>query len=204
LIEFTFEAARDATKLSQTVLSTDDPEIAELGRRFGIEVPFMRPDALAADDTATIDVLVHLCRWMESKGRNFDAICLLQPTSPDRSGKLIDECILRFEASDSDALVTVTEVPTKYNPMWTYWLDDTGELLPTTGGGVPVPRRQLLRHAYVRDGRIYLTRTRVILEQNSLYGNKVVGYPLDPGFNIDSPEDLEAFRRFVADSQSNA
>src|SRR6266542_734123 len=93
LLQYTAEAALGAKRLSRVILSTEDEEIAEVGRRCGIEVPFMRPLELAQDDTPTLPVLQHAVRTLEGAGVRYDAICLLQPTVPLRPSHAIDACI---------------------------------------------------------------------------------------------------------------
>ena len=198
LLAYSVESALAAQYVSDVIVSTEDHEIAEIARSLGAEVPFMRPANLAIDTTATIDVLVHLCQWMSDQGRNYDAICLLQPTSPQRTGAMIDECISAFEESKADSLITVNQVPHQYNPHWVYWMNDDATLELTTGGTVPIPQRQLLPPAFHRDGRIYLTKTQVIVESKSLFGNSVMGHEVVKGINIDTPEDLKAFEDYVA------
>jgi CMP-N-acetylneuraminic acid synthetase len=97
LIYYTIDAAQQSRKLTSVIVSTDDEEIAVTSRHFGVDVPFMRPAELGSDQTLTIDVLIHVCHWMIDQGRRYDAVCLLQPTSPQRSGELIDKCIEAFE-----------------------------------------------------------------------------------------------------------
>src|SRR2546426_5055707 len=84
LLEHAAVAALDAHRLSRIVLSTEDEEIAELGRRYGVEVPFLRPKALAEDTTPMLPVVQHALRMLTAAGDRFDAVCLLQPTNPLR------------------------------------------------------------------------------------------------------------------------
>src|SRR5690242_11248927 len=82
LLAYTADAALRAASLSRVVLSTDDPEIAEVGRECGIEVPFLRPHELAGDRTPTVPVMQDVVRRLEQQGDRYDATFLLQPTNP--------------------------------------------------------------------------------------------------------------------------
>jgi CMP-N,N'-diacetyllegionaminic acid synthase len=190
LIAWTAEAARAATRLSRVVLSTDDEEIAEVGRRAGLDVPFMRPAELALDSTPSLPVLQHVVRTLEASGERYDATCLLQPTSPLREPATIDRCIELLESSGADSVVTVLPVPAEYNPHWVFFQDPAGALVPAMPGPL-IPRRQDLPAAFHREGQVYVTRRDVLIEQSSLYGAKTVGYAIDPraSVNIDTPED---------------
>src|SRR5689334_14280721 len=75
LLQWTAEAALSAKRLSKVILTTDDKEIAETGRRCGIEVPFLRPAELALDSTPTLPVLQHAVRSLEQAGERYEAVC---------------------------------------------------------------------------------------------------------------------------------
>jgi len=191
LLQYTAEAALACQQLSRTVLSTEDEQIATLGRRCGLDVPFLRPAHLAHDDTPMLPVVQHALRCLAKMGDDYDAVCLLQPTSPLRSTEDIDGCIGLLLSSGADAVVTTLPVPPEHNPHWVYLTDETGLLRLSTGAGTPIPCRQQLPAAVHREGSVYVTRTRVVLGQDSLYGERLVGYPMAPerSVNIDDPED---------------
>jgi len=193
LLQYTAEAALGSKRLARVILTTEDPEIAELGRKCGLEVPFLRPLELAEDDTPTLPVLQHAVQVLEETGECFDAICLLQPTSPLRTSEDIDACIKLFLEKDADCVMTVLPVPAHYNPHWVYFPGPDGCLHLSTGEPEPIPRRQMLPPAFHRDGSVYVTRRDVLMEKNSLYGSKAAGYSIDPNrsMNLDTMEDWE-------------
>jgi CMP-N-acetylneuraminic acid synthetase len=199
LIEYTAEAALAARRLARVILSTDDPEIAAVGRRSGLDVPFMRPPELARDDTPSLPVLQHAVRWLEEREECYDAICLLQPTHPLRRPETIDGCITLLEESDADSVLTTLPVPIHHHPHWVYLRGEDGLLRLATGETAPPPRRQALAPAFHREGSVYVTRRDVLIEGNSLYGRRVVGYPADPerSINIDGPEEWEQAERLI-------
>ncbi len=191
LLAYTAAAALAAQHLSRVVLSTDDEQIAAVGRACDIEVPFLRPAELAQDHSPTLPVVQHALRTLEAAGEQFDAVCLLQPTNPLRRAVDIDACITLFEREQADSVVTVLPVPAEYNPHWVYFRAADGSLRLSTGESTPIPRRQALPPAFHREGSVYVTRRDVILEENSLYGQRVLGVELDPArsVNIDTPDD---------------
>ncbi len=201
LIAWTIDQARKALLLNYFMVNTDDEQIAETARQYGAQVPFLRPTELAADETPTLDVVEHTLRFFGSKGQNFDAVCLLQPTSPFRPDGLIDQAIKTFIESDADALVTVRPVPDEFNPHWVFEPDEQGFLKIATGDTEIIPRRQELPPAYFRDGSIYLTKSEVILERHSLYGEKLAYLVMPdnvPYINLDTPSDWEQAERIIA------
>ncbi|NER12176.1 acylneuraminate cytidylyltransferase family protein [Leptobacterium flavescens] len=175
LLEYTCNSVKKSKLLTQTVLSTEDPEIIAVAEKLGIEVPFVRPSELSEDASPTIGVVKHALEYFRERDIYFDAVCLLQLTTPFREDGLIDKAVQKFRDQDLDALVSVLKVPHEYNPHWTFKTDDSDRLVIATGEKDIISRRQELPAAYHRDGAIYITRSEIVLEQNSLYGSKL-GY----------------------------
>lgn len=200
LLQYTAEAALAATRLSRVILSTDDSEIAACGKAIGLDVPFLRPPELARDDTPTLPVLQHAVRELERAGDCYDAICLLQPTNPMRRSEDIDACIALLSRTQADSVITVLSVPPEHNPHWVYFRDENGFLKLSTGETAPVPRRQLLPPAFHREGSVYVVRRGVLMEKHSLYGDKIVGYPMEPSrsVNIDTLADWSRAEALLA------
>lgn len=203
LLAYTAESALAAKLLSKVVLSTEDDEIAETGRRLGLEV-LERPPALAEDTTPMTPVVVDAVRRLESGSDRFDAICLLQPTNPLRRSEDIDACIDLLDKSSADSVVSVLPVPDAYNPKWVYWGQPDGTVVLSSGETEPMTRRQDLPRAFCRDGSVYVTRRDVLFEFGNLYGTTIQRYEMDPSFsvNIDTVKDWEAAERLVSSNGS--
>lgn len=192
LINYTIQTAKESKLLTEFIVSTDDNEIAEVSRSAGAWVPFIRPSHLAKDTTPTVPVIKHAIEYMESVNKNFDAICILQPTSPFRPNGLLDKCIEKFISMEAETLISVKKVPDHYNPHWVFEEDDKGISRISTGEKKIIPRRQLLPDTFYRDGMFYIVRTDVLLKGESLFGERVVNYKSEGlNINIDSKEDWE-------------
>lgn len=200
LLQYTAEAALRSRHLSRLILSTDEEQVAEVGRRCGLEVPFIRPAELAEDKTPMLPVIQHAVRWVEGKGDHFDAVCLLQPTNPLRLPEDIDACIELLASSAADAAVTMLPVPPEHNPHWVYFRAADGLLSLSTGEPAPIPRRQDLPPAFHREGSVYVTRRDVVMEENSLYGKRLVGHLMEAArsVNIDTPADWDRAEYLLA------
>jgi CMP-N-acetylneuraminic acid synthetase len=203
LLAYTAESALAARTLARVVLSTEDEEIACIGRELGLDVPFMRPLELARDDTPMLPVVQHAVRTLEESGDRCDAICLLQPTNPLRRAEDIDACIAELERTGADAVVTVLPVPAEHNPHWVYFVSGDGMLRLSTGEATPIPRRQELPPAYHREGSVYVTRRDTLMERDSLYGDRVAGYAMEPArsVNIDDLEDWARAEQLIGAAQ---
>jgi N-acylneuraminate cytidylyltransferase len=191
LLQYTIEAARKTTGIDRLIFSSEDEELRTLAKSFGAEVPFERPADLAQDTSGSLGVIQHALQTLDKQGDHYDAVCLLQVTNPFRTTALIDEAIDTFKKNEMDALVSVLKVPHEYNPHWVFEANDNGQLHIATGEKEIIKRRQELPDAYIRDGAIYITKTSVILNDNSLFGDSL-GYIIsDPErhVNIDTMED---------------
>lgn len=172
LIAWTFDAAQAAGSLAQVIVSTDDPAIAAAARAAGIDVPFERPAALAADDTPMLDVLVHALRELDRAHDRVEVVVLLQPTSPFRTADHIDAAVTLLAQSGADSVVSVIAVPHRFVPESLMRLD--GEQLTPYAGEIGVTRRQDKPLLYARNGPAVLAvRRDVLLEQRSLYGRNI-------------------------------
>lgn len=205
LIAHTIEAASASHAFDRVILSTDDEAIAEAGRALGCEVPFLRPAALAEDDTPHLPVIQHAVRWLaDHAGYQPDAVMILQPTSPLRTAADIHASIALLETSGADSVLSVSEIPVHAHPMRALRVDDAGAaVLFVTGEGVRhrINRRQDLPAAWVMNGAIYICRVRVLFaDPPSLYGNRVVVHrmPATRGLSIDDAHDWAEAERALA------
>ncbi len=199
LINYTIEAALEAASLTKIIVSTDSLDIAVTAKEAGVEAPFLRPVELAQDHTPTLPVIQHVIHWLKEKGESYDAVCLLQPTNPFRPVGFIDRAIKKFIESGADSLVSVLPVPTEYNPHWVFEPIQNGYLKIATGESRIIPRRQELPVAYFRDGSVYITKTNILLEKDSLYGDTITYIEADPTYhvNIDTLEDWKKAEELV-------
>jgi CMP-N-acetylneuraminic acid synthetase len=209
LVAHTCDAARASRTLTRVVVSTDDEEVAATAQRLGVEVPFLRPRTLAADDTPMLDVLLDLVTTLERDAYRPDAVVLLQPTSPFRRAQHIDEAVAVLLESDADSVVSVVVVPHQFTPSSLLRLDG-GRLVPATGapglperrGLSPGPlRRQDKPTLFARNGPAVLAvRTAVLIERRVLYGPET--RPLimsrEDSIDIDDAFDLEVAELLLA------
>jgi CMP-N,N'-diacetyllegionaminic acid synthase len=188
------------------IVSTDDEEIAQIGRDSGAEVPFLRPDELARDDTPSLPVAQHTVRWlMEHEGWEPDVLVLLQPTSPLRQARHIDEALGLIGETAADTVVSVIAVPHRFSPYSLMQLQD-GRLCDFWREPLPFDRfrRQNLPMLYARNGpAILVSRVAVIFECQSFYGQRVIPYVMNEAesVDIDTPDDLRWAEWLI--SQSN-
>ncbi|QNJ96699.1 acylneuraminate cytidylyltransferase family protein [Constantimarinum furrinae] len=191
LLLYTIEAALAANSLDRVVFSSEDETLRNMAENAGVEVPFIRPTHLAEDHSGSLEVVQHALKELSAQGSEYDAVCLLQVTTPFRTASDIDAAVSAFISAKTDSLISVQEVPHQYNPHWVFERNKDNSLQLATGASSIIKRRQDLPPAYIRDGAIYITKTSVLLEDNSFFGKSISSIQLNPDthVNIDTEED---------------
>jgi len=192
LIAYSIQAALQSRTLTKIIVSTDDETIADVSKQYGADVPFLRPKHLASDTATSLSVLQHAVRYLEEK-ENFPAniIVCLQPTSPLRSAEDIDQAVTLCLSSGADSVVSLCQV--EHHP---YWMKKVvaGSVYPLMEiDDEKYPRRQDLPPVYQLNGAIYVTRRKVLLEEERLLGKHTLAYimPQERSIDIDTPLDLK-------------
>lgn len=186
LLAYTAEAGLASRNIDRFILSTDDEEIAEVGRKYGLEVPFLRPAELATDNAPTLPVIQHAVNKLEAIDEyRPDYIVVLQPTSPLRKACHIDSAMEKLIGSDADSIISVTEVPHACNPYSVMRLN--GEYIESFLDFDELCNlRQKKPVFYARNGAaIYAFTRECLLKKNSLYGDKVLPYFMKKEESID-------------------
>lgn len=199
LLDYAAGAARESQVVDRIVLSTDSEEIAAAGREAGLDVPFMRPAALAQDDTAMLPVIVHALAELARTGWVPEYVMLLQPTSPLRRGSHIAAALSQLTTSGADSVVTVVEVPRHLSPDYVMRIEG-GVLRPFLPGGARVTRRQDARPAYSRDGTVYAFRRDTVERFGDIYGDRCLPLVIDSeeSLSIDSQADWDRAERILS------
>lgn len=180
-------ALKNMSKQDELCISTNDKELINIAKKNGIKIHFTRPDELASDSATSQDVILHAMQFFEKKGKCFDAVMLLQPTSPSRNN--IDYSNVKEAFSNSvDMVVSVKE--SKENPYFTLVEEDKFGFLVKSKEG-QFTRRQDCPRVYAYNGSIYLIRSSALKEK--LLGDfsavKKVLMPLERSVDIDTITD---------------
>lgn len=178
LIVWTIEAALGSANIAEVVVSTDDPEIAEVARAAGASTPFIRPAELARDETPGIDPVMHAIAVVPGH----DAILLLQPTSPLRTTADIDACLALAATSGAPSIVSVSEPST--HPQWIYRMDSSQHLESIMHGDKGI-RRQDLPKVYALNGAIYYANIAWLQHEKQLCGAATLGFEMPPERSVD-------------------
>jgi len=191
LLAYTADAVKQSARLTRTIVSTDDERIADSARSLGLDVPFLRPSSLAADDTPMLPVLQHALDALRTDGFTADVVVLLQPTSPLRRGEHIDAAVDLLERTGAESVVSVVEVPHQFNPVSVMHIGGGDRLEPYLSNHLVV-RRQDKPRLYARNGPAVLAVRAEALARGVLYGADCRAMVMRPedSLDVDTPWDL--------------
>lgn len=191
LVSWTIDEAKKSKKIDTILLSTDSLKIAKIGKRKKICVPFLRPKNLSGDKTPSVDALEHSILFLEDRGKKFDYIVLLEPTSPFRSYKDIDNSLRKLIKSKASSLVSICKTDS-LNPLFLY-KKRKEFLLPIKKTKKKYLRRQDIEPTFFLDGSIYISKISSLLNKRTFCHSDTIGYevPKWKSIEIDDIIDLE-------------
>lgn len=187
LIEIAIESAKKSKKLSKIIFSTDDKVLQKQAEKLGISAPFLRPKKISNDKATSFSVLKHSIAWLKkNEGWNTDIVVLLQPTTPFRTGEIIDKVIELLIKKKADASITITDVD--YPPHWMMY-EKKKIMKSIISGGNKYTRRQDTPKVYKPAGMVYALKKNFLYRiKGILPQGKTVGLYVDPktSVNIDN------------------
>ena len=200
MISYTIELASKLKKngyVEKVIVSTDCSKIAEISKSYGAEVPFLRPKEIAGDKSKSIDFVLHSINYYEGIDLNFDAIMVLQPTSPLRSLDDVKETIKIFKQSSSNSLISTYKDETINDTIMYHKIG--GKAIPLNKKHNSGYRRQDSENIYIRNGAIYITKVNYIKKNKRIVSREPEMYVMakERSINIDTFEDLYTVRNLL-------
>jgi CMP-N,N'-diacetyllegionaminic acid synthase len=200
-------AAIESKICDQIVCSTDSAEIAEVAKRFGAEVPWLRPNSLALDNTLTSEVILHVISYFISNQKYFDYVLLLEPTSPLTSSRDILEAmeLITTNYSICESVVSVTENVAGH-PDFTFQMDHDSKIISSgSAERWTHKRRQEIKKCYFIEGTIYVSTIASFLKEKTFIHERTIGMevPKWKSFEIDDLLDVKIIEMIMADRGIN-
>ncbi len=194
LIAWSIDAAKNSSYIDRLVLSSDSKKIIDVAIEFGCEVPFVRPEKLAQDETASMPVILHA---IEALKETYDYLLLLQPTSPFRTSEQIDQ-IIKY-CIDMEAPLMVSVKRSSKHPCQMFRHVE-GRLTPFFQDN-PIQRRQDAPAAYEHNGALYCSKTSYLLKHQSYCTTDCRAFIMEgySNLDIDEPEDLD-YAQYLIDT----
>lgn len=194
LIAYTINAVKASKFIDEYIISTDDEAIKSVSEKYGVSVPFIRPEELSSDTATSGDALCHAVEFMEAKnGFKYDFIVELMATNPLKKTQHIDDAIIMLDDTNADSVVAVTRVYDQH-PARIKRLDEKGRMHDFCVVEPLEARRQdLSPPAYIRCGSIYAIRRDYLIETRARYGSEesyALVIPHDCSVNVDNELDF--------------
>lgn len=189
LIVYTIEAAMAAKSIDQIVLSTDDPEIAEVAGKYGVRIPFMRPKELAQNNSLALDNYIYTIERLNTEfNNNYKEFIVLLPTSPLRIAEDIDNAVELFYKNNADSVISCVEM--SHPPHWAKKIDKNGKIKNYFNIHIKIDNknRQEFEPAYIPNGAIFIFRYSLLKEKHTYYSEDTYAYimPKERSVDIDS------------------
>lgn len=204
LVGFKARAAKKATSCTRLVISTDSETIATEAKRHGAEVPFMRPAELASDASKSSDVIAHAISWFEERGERYDAIMLLEPSSPFARPEDFDGAAALMEKTGANAVVGMRRM--EVSSVFVGAMDGEGRIgeIVTKMKAQTAVLRQETKPEFTMNGGLYLFKWDYFKAHRNIYHDErgVYGWvmPDELSLEIDEMRDLY-YAEFLIDKK---
>ena len=191
LIAWSIEQGLNSKYIDRLIVSTDEQEIAEIAKKFGADVPFLRPKEIAIDEAKTIDVILHAINFVEKNHDLYEILVLLEPTSPLRETNDIDNAIEKLlKTKGAESIVGISKVEGSH-PDFLVSLENEF-LRPYKNIDFRVLRRQEIEDLYFYEGSIYISYVSSLKERKNFYHENTLGYVV-PKWKSYEVDDLSDF-----------
>jgi CMP-N,N'-diacetyllegionaminic acid synthase len=187
LIAWTIAAAQKSHYIDRLILSSEDEEIISIAQEWGCEVPFIRPQELAQDDTGGLEPVLHAIHYLEEQ---YDYVMLLQVTSPLRTTEDIDGCIAWCLEKKAKSCIGISEA--RESPYWMFHVESNDKLTPCIATDQEYRRRQDLPTTYMVNGALYIAETNWLVANQDFSSPDTIGYilPTERSIDVDCELDL--------------
>jgi CMP-N,N'-diacetyllegionaminic acid synthase len=182
LLAYSIDSAVESNMFTNIIVSTDSEDYAQISRKFGAEVPFLRSESISGDMANSWDAVKEVLFKYKGQGIFFDTICLLQPTSPLRTADDIVNAYKLLDDKKAEAVTSVCE--TEHSPLWCMTLDEDLSLREFNKNEIALPR-QCIKKYYRQNGAIYIRHIDYSNEQIQLVFENDVAYIMSQDRSID-------------------
>ena len=196
LIAWSIEASLNSKYITTTLVSSDSEEILSISKKYGSST-IKRPQNLATDTASSESAIIDALKRLKEDSQEFDYLVVLQPTSPLRDAKDIDESLELFFNSDATALISVCETDNKI--LKAFKENESGYIDGISNNDYPFARRQDLPKTYMSNGAIYIIKVDDFLNSGTLFTDKTISYIMsdEKSIDVDTKEDLASIKTIL-------
>lgn len=203
LIAWSADAARESGVIDRLIISTEDAEVAEIARKNGIDVPFLRPEKLAKDPAGVVQVALHALEELRQQGQEYKTLVILLPTCPFRNGQDVAEAFELYQRTGAQFLMSVSPYP--HTPFAAMKLGTDNLLTPYFPEYIG-KRSQELPAAFRANGALHILDVPAFEQAKSYYAQPLIGYPMsrEKSVDIDTAEDWAEAEMMLARAQKKS
>lgn len=197
MIAYSIAVAKVIPEISRVIVSTDSEEYAQIARRFGAEVPFIRPAEISGSDSTDFQFMEHAVEWFKQhEGTLPDYWVHLRPTTPFRNPEHVKEAIHKMYHDDTADSLRSAHIASVCPFKW-FWKSDEGYFKTINGITLDEANgpRQSFPQIYIPDGYVDVLRTKCILEKKVIHGDKMIAFVSPESVDVDNMSDLEELRK---------
>lgn len=188
LLAYSIDAAKESALFEEIMVSTDSRQYADIAVEYGASVPFLRSAKNSSDNASSWDTVLEVIYKYREMGREFDTVCLLQPTSPLRTGEDIVGAYKVFQEKNVNAVTSVCEVD--HSPLWTMTLDEDMMLTEFRKRNIDAPRQKLDTY-YRINGAVYIRQIEYNINNIVLKDDRECAYIMDKRKSVDIDGQLD-------------
>lgn len=190
LIAYTIEAAIKSGMFDEIMVSTDSKEYASVAIKYGAKVPFLRTKKNSDDNASSWDVVKEVVKKYKDMGKEFNTVCMLQPTSPLRIAEDIVNGYKLFNEKKADTVIAVSE--TQHSPLWSNTLDESNCMKGFISDDILNCPRQKLQQYYRINGALYIRKISTLYNEGNMYDCNCYAYvmPRERSVDIDTMLDF--------------
>ena len=205
MLAYSIAAAKLTSGVSRIIVSTDSESYAKIAKYYGAEVPFLRPAQFAGDKSADIEFMEHAIGWLYENEKKLPEFFLhLRPTYPFRKPELVSKAVELMKNDDTATSLRSAHLASNTPYKW-FALKDDGYFKPIKEGitldDANNPR-QSFEDVYIPDGYADVLRTSFIIENDLMHGDRMIGYEVPGGVDVDAAKDIEFLEYFAMDHRN--
>lgn len=202
LLAFSIAASKLSGEVSRVLISTDSPYYAKIGEYYGAEAPFLRPAEISGDKSTDIEFMQHVITWLaENEGEIPEYFMHMRPTYPLRDPKVVGEAAVRMKNDSRATSLRSAHLASNTPYKWFNMREDgyyksVKEGLTLDEANNP---RQAFPDVYVPDGYVDMLRTEFIINNDLMHGDRMIGYVVPGGIDVDAKQDMAFLEYYVTD-----
>ena len=205
LLAYAIAASKLCGEVSRVIVSTDSEYYARIAAYYGAEIPFLRPAEISGDRSTDIEFMEHAIKWLyDNEGKLPEFFLHMRPTYPLRDPQVVAEAVRRMKADESATSLRSAHLASNTPYKWFNMREDG--YFKTIRDDITLDDannpRQAFPDVYIPDGYADMLRTSHIIDKDLVHGDKMIGFVVEDGVDVDAVKDMEFLEYYISDHES--